>query len=541
MTNKVFILFFSLFMSLPASSQNDSITAISELQKLNNFFGYHVQMNVVREGSIVSLPNERIEFNINEIDKIISSKNEIVRSYVIRFIVAHEFAHQIQYYAYRNHPNFMNDDLISRTIIETQADIMGCFMLWYANFELFDLLSTNLPLLNEISNELLQVALEIGSKEYTIGTHPSKRDRALAFRLGSMNGLSYVYDQRVKNSSTAVGSKGELTPEIFHEQMDYILEFIDLKKDKEDIISWSYRQAKKLLNYDRKIASDIILITPKFERHSFNTGDSHPFAYYDLTYMNVGNKTIDIDMEVYMSLVKREDLGSAKSYRKLNVNHYKFSLNPNETYRIQDKLRWDRGENDIHNLLGMGSVEMPKIVYPAIGSQDAIYSCVYKDERNNSKVYQEDISFLNLSVDKESVDFLIYINTILNACLFQDKNIVQGIGEKNLFLDNTLLYDCSLKFGEKSRTTVLTDLQRNILSVDLDFTNYYPRRSDVFSDYIDIKRLLTEEFSDCQIEEGNDSDGAWVTFNCDSYEIYVEVSADDKEKEYSLSVEIGLK
>jgi hypothetical protein len=535
---RIFLLICFLFASLESFSQRDSIVAVRELQKLNHTFGYRIKMDVVREGSIVSLPNEKIQFNISEINTIPRSKDPVVRSYVVRFILAHEFAHQIQYYVYRDNPSYMSNDPVSRTVIETQADILASQMLWYVNFELFDYLITDPVLFNDIVLELLHVALEIGSNEHTIGTHPSKRDRALAFRLGLTNGLTYVYDQRVKASGNLNYQSG-LTLESFKQQMDDILKFIDFRKD-EDMLSWSYRQARKILNYDRKISNDIILITPPDKRQVFHTTSSYPYVDYDLTYMNIGNKNIDLDMEVFISLVNRENPNSAETYRKLTVNHYSFTLLPGETYRTQDKLRWDRAENDFQGIFEISEKEMPRIVYPSSSSMDAIYSCTYSGNEYGNEVYRDEIKFLNLSTDEETLDFQIYVNSILNECLLENNAIIQGLGEKNFFIPNTLNYDCSIQFDMTSGTTVLTDLQKNILRVELDFPNFFPEGNYVTGTYNKLKRVLDSEFSDCSIEEDQDTDSYWVTYTCNSYEVYLEGYTDDREKDYSLYFSIDL-
>ncbi|WP_405296807.1 ImmA/IrrE family metallo-endopeptidase [Algibacter sp. Ld11] len=496
-------------------------------------------MDITKSGNIISLPNKTIRLNIDKINSIVKSSNSIVKEYIIRFIVAHEFAHQMQYQAYKDHPNYMNNDLVSRTIIETQADILASLMLLYINFELFDFIKQKPLLINEIFEELLNVAIEIGSNEHTIGTHPNKRDRALAFRLGFTNGLGYIYDQRVK-ANPALNIKMGLTPEIFKKQMDYILNFVDNKND-EELFAWSYRQAKKILNYDRKVSNNLVLITPPNQRITFHTGKSHPYVDYDLTYKNIGNKSIIIEMEVFVSLINRINPKSAKSFRKLNVNHYSFYLPPQGTYRIQDKLRWDKGENDPHGILEISKDQMPSIIYPNINTPDAIYSCSYVSKDSLNKVHQESIKYLNL-LEKEdiSLDFMIYINSILNTCLVENEDIIQGLGEKNFFLKNTLLYDSSIQYGQNTKTTVITDLQKQILKVELDFPHYSSQNNHVKNFYQNLKNTLDTEFSDCNKTEGQDSYSFWVTYRCDSYELFLQ-GKNNKKEDYPLYFSINLK
>jgi len=524
-----------LFITIPLTkiiSQNDSIIAVTELNRLNERYGYKAQVTITRQGSIISLPDQKIQISLDELKRISSIDRKDIRFYVVRFIVAHEFAHQIQYYTYRDNAKYMNNDLVSKTIIETQADILAGLMFFTLNPELMTYMSKQPELVDEVLQELFRVAIAMGSKENTLGSHPSKRERMLALRLGLTNGYSFLYDQMIKGNSASAMQNG-ITPEIFKKQMEAQFEYIDLKQD-EEMLSWSYRQAKKIVNYDRKIATDIVLITPSDQRHTFHTENSYPFVDYNLTYKNIGKRSIDVEMEIFVALISREDPNSGETFRKLNVNHYKFTLAPSETKTLNDKLSWLKNKNE---LADMKIGEMPRIVYPSITSSDAIYSCNYSNDVTN-KVYQENIKSLGFANSNDEFSFSIFFNSIINAYLSKDRDLIQCIGEVSKFNPNKLYYICSYQFEAGTKTSVLTDIQRNIIKIEMEYPNYVDRIK-ILKKFDELKRQLDIELDQLVKKEGQDKETLWVTYKGNSYKVYLEVYTDIESSKNSIYFSIN--
>lgn len=516
-----------LLFAFCGEAQNDSTVAVTELNRFNEFYGYRVKMTVTEEGPIVSLPNEEIQMSLAELKRISPVIRKDLRFYIVRFIVAHEFAHQMQYYYFRDNPKFLNNDLASKTIIETQADILAGQILTMQSPELYAYMNTHPMLVKEILEELFRVAHSLGSRENTLGSHPSKRDRMLAIRLGLTQGFSYQYDQMVKSNPDHAIQQG-LTLEMFTKQMDEQMRFVDIERD-EGIMDWSYRQARKIVNDDRKIATNIVLTTPQNNRHVFHEDESYPYVDYDLTYQNIGNRSIEMEMEVFVALINREDPNSGEFYRKLNVEHYTFTLAPGESKTLNNKLCWLKNDGDETGILAMQAGEYPRIVYPGIHSFDAMYSCKYSDDVSN-RVYQEDIASFGIAEGDLNLDFPIFFNALLNAHELNDKDLIQGIGELGEFMPNTVTHICALQLADDTETVAVIDSLGRIIAIELQFPNYYPSKSNVVEKYKKLVQQLNVELDEAQKNGGD----FWMEYVNDEFIAYIECSLDEIKQEYSI-------
>nr|WP_315200975.1 hypothetical protein [uncultured Flavobacterium sp.] len=500
-------------------SQNDATVATTELKRMNEMFGYGVKMNVKDKGQIVSLPNQVIELSLDELKRISPITEKNIRFYIVRFVVAHEFAHQIQYYRFGNNPKFMNNDLVSKTLIEAQADILAGSIFLMISPELQVYKETKPEFFKKIFNELFKVTYNMGISEYTLGSHPSKRDRMLAARLGFTNGFTMVYDNWVKMDTVRAIQSG-ITHEIFKKQMKDQFRFIDLK-DNEDILLWSYRQAKKIVNYDRKIATGIVLVTPPDKRHFYHESNTDPYVDYSLTYKNITSKSIDVEMEVFVVLVSREKPDSPENYRKLNVRHYDFTLLPGQTKTVEDKLLWLKNENDIGGNFEMQENEMPRIVYPGKSTEDGIYLCSYTNDFSN-RVYQENITNVNFSDSTISFNFQIFLEKILVLKNFKNDEFIKGIGEYSTINPDELKYVSSIQLDGETTTSVTIDNTQQISLIEVSFPNYFPEKEKMLAKFNEIKSIIDKHEGFSKKEEGTVGDNLWAVYSNDECDIYIE-------------------
>jgi len=528
----VTLLIFTILNS-SALSQNDSTVAATELQRMNNTFGYRIKMNITKEGRIESLPNQEIQLSLAELKQISPVTRKDIRFYTVRFIVAHEFAHQMQYYRYANEPKFMNSDLVSKTLIETQADILAGLIFFQISPEILVYQGSAPQLVNDIFKELFVVTHNMGISENTLGSHPSKRDRMLAVRLGLTNGFSFTYDQWVKSDTIRAIQNG-ITYPIFKKQMHDQFRYINLDNAIEDMISWSYRQAKKIVNYDRNIATGIVLLTPLKERVIWHEDISNPYVEYKLTYKNISTKNIDIEMEVFVAHVNRLKSDTPESYRKVNVEHYKFSILPGQSKTIKGKLLWLKNENDVFGNFELRDIDMPRIVYPGMSS-DGIYSCSYTNDLSN-KVYQENIANINFPTSSGLNDFRTFYYTILNTCGFNYQDAIKGMGQVNLNYPDEITYVSSIQFEDETLTLVNVDSMNKISSIEIFFQNYYPQANSILTKYIEIKKILNMELNDSKIEEGQIGEKFWVNYSSKESDVYLQTIKNDATKQYTVKL-----
>ncbi|OAN61658.1 hypothetical protein A8B79_04320 [Balneola sp. EhC07] len=528
-------LFLVLFFTSNTYSWQTSEFLHNELNIMNYEWGYRIKMDVNSSGNISSLPDQKIQMGLAELDRLTGSHDQRVKYYLYRFILAHEFAHQVQYYKYKNDQQKLNDDLITRKILETQAEINAGLLFFIRSPELYNSFFSQPELAVEVFRELFNVAFRLGTTENTIASHPSKKERMLAIRLGVMNGFSFLFDQHMKSNPLAAQQMG-ITPQKFKSIMDAQFEFIDIKQG-DDILEWSYRQAQKIVNYDRKIASNLVLTTPRGTRHSFDTDPINPYAFYDLTYSNIGKRKLDVEMEVFIALVGRESPDSGESYRKLNVDHYKFSLDPGESKTIEGILSWSKNEHVMDDFLGITPLEMPRIVYPSLISEEAIYSVLFSDG-NPSTVEQDSIKFLSFNESDAIQEFPAFFNSILNAFLLNDKNVIQSLGELNHYREDTYSYLSSIQFEDDIKTRIVTDMEKNIISIEVDFPEYNSHQS-VHRMYSQIIDLLEDELFDYRKYATDEVDEAFVAYSLYSYNVKLEYWKNSLTNKFELLLSIN--
>ncbi len=526
--NYFFVIIFVCLFWKPIYPQNDSIVAITELTRLNDYYGYRINMTVKQEGSIISLPNQEIQISLAELKRISPLINKRVRFYVVRFIVQHEFAHQMQYYKYGNDPKYMNDDPISKMLIETQADIMAGHMLFEMSPEIMVYQQSHPQMIDSIFNELFRISHDMGIRENTLGSHPSKHDRLIAVTLGMTNGLGYIFDRWVKQRG--------LISQDFAEMMDKHFYFIDLDK-KEDMLSWSYRQAKKIVNYDRKISSEIVLTTPADKRQFFYPDKSNPYVDYNLTYKNIGNKSIDVDIEVYVAHVKLAYPDSLGDYRKINVDHHKFTLLPGESKILKGRLSWLKRDYSLTGNFELSESYMPRIVYPGSKfNQDAIYSCTYSND-NPSVIYQDSLKGYHFFESEDFLDFPVFFNLLLNAYSLNE-NISSGIGAIHSNLPDEIVYASSIQFKEGSYTSVNINSQQKISAIEVFFVDFYSDENKLNATFSEIEKILDKELKSYEKETGQENGNLYLYYTGKNFDVSIEIYKNEASKEYSIKMEL---
>lgn len=516
-----------------AYAQNDSTVAVTELSRFNKMFGHRIKMTITNDDVISSLPNQEIRMSLKELQHISPIKRRDIRRYIVRFIVSHEAAHQIQYLNYGTSRRFMNNDLISRTIIETQADILAGLSFLKLSPELFLYMETRPGFVDTVLTEVFNVAFSMGIRENTLGTHPSKRDRMLAIRLGMTNGFSFVFDEAVKADPSRAIRLG-VTLEKFQKIMEDQFRFIDLNRG-EGMLQWSYRQAKKIVNYDRKVSTGIVLTTPVNQRCKFHEHSSYPYVDYDLTYRNISTKSIDMEMEVFVAHVKRIPRPNEESYRKVNVDHYKFTLLPGQQKTVRNKLMWLKNDNDVNGEMELSDDAKPVIVFPGIQTNDAIYSCSYTNDASE-QVYQEPIKDLFFDSHDEIFSFSLYLNAAISASLQKDKNILKGIGDLNTEYPDEITYLSSLQFDDETRTYASTDSTQAI-SLEMQTANFYPDENKLLDKFAMMKAQL-DQLEDLKKEERLIGDWPWIDYTGATYSVNLNLIKDNARKEYLIKMSI---
>jgi hypothetical protein len=479
-----------LLFSVTVDAQNDSIVARTELQRLNKMFGYRAELKFEPTFS-AALSSELINISLPELKKISAVSDRPTRLYLVRFIVAHEFAHHIQFYKYRNNSRYLSNDDVSRMMIEAQADVLGGLMFGKLSPELNVYMQTEPERFDEIFKRLYVSIYDMGTTENTHGTHPSKADRVMAMKLGMFSGVTHNLDELYKERA----SNGIVQPLslIDHRNLfKKILDFIDLNEN-EDSVEWAYRQAKKIIGYDRSIANNVVLITPLAKAHQFKNEAGDANYYYDLIYKNIGNKSIDVEMEVYVEAIQKingKDYGD-----KYNTQQHKFTIPAGATRRISGKLNWKRRSWDKEINGSVDNEGYMRLIYPGVYTSDALISCKYTNE--TSVVPGTKIEYLGVTGSQTaSLKFPNFYQALFNKVSLPGRTTT-GVGRLHDRYDNTVVYASSIQFEEGSETYILVDTadktSRPLVEVIFPFSS--------MAKYKELKTMIAAKWTNGKTDE----------------------------------------
>ena len=460
-------IFYSVILVLIITSvfgQQYSLECLNDITQFNQKYGYAVSIKFVKSGNITSLPNHVIEIDNEYLGELLEDKDEETKKYLLRLILTHECAHQIQYYR-MNGSKYFNDDPYSKMLIETHADILAGISFITLSQEIVALATTDSHRVQEILDNIALSFYNLGIEENTEDTHPSKQDRLMAINLGMRMGLLLVFDEGIKYSiahKLAINKPLDMLQKtINHEKLFFNL------KDNEDIIEWSLRQACKIMNYDRKTSNNLVLNDSK-TTIKFDTNNKNPYCYYHLEYKNIGTEEIETDMTVYIKHVPLNNKESVIKHMMFETKHYSFSLERNKTYTITDSILWDKIDDDHLLQPHMGNGNNPRLVFPGSKEYDGLYSCKYKEE--NKKIPTQSLHY-ELEEKKGTLsDFENFINRLIRAGK-SPENLISGIGIIEEFDNERIKYSSIIQYGANTKTYIIkdTEIDEPVTSIVIEF------------------------------------------------------------------------
>jgi len=224
----------TLNLRKPDNSNRFESDIESSISKINNAIGYNIKCWISDKGPIFSHPDFGIVLNIEELRKIFQESKTSSFQSVMSLIIAHEIAHQLQFKVYGANSILQNCKEMKK-VYECQADILAGAMLVNISDNGYDEIA---------SINALRVLYNIGTPEYSFSaSHPSHEDRRLAVSMG-INVAKSISDQ------SKVFSLRKSLPHPGESKLRGILNI----ENGENVMTWSLRQAKRIVNYCMVIA-----------------------------------------------------------------------------------------------------------------------------------------------------------------------------------------------------------------------------------------------------------------------------------------------
>lgn len=286
-----------------------------EMGRLDTIANFQTEVHVTDASNSTAEPNNVILISRRQLNNIQGRVEAKQFRLILRFLLAHEKTHQVQYRLY-SAAAVRTDDSERHRIYEAQADVLA------GKYLMETLGEPKQEDLNSII-ETLKVAFDLGALEFSNADHPSREQRRVAARLGMAAGM-VVTLSRLPPTPALGAMIASLTQKV------------DLLRD-ESVMDWSYRLSKKITQYSRTPGQKIVL---KNSTVDWDERASNPFVTFELTYENQDKQLIHVDMEVQCASVPRDNPDDTLEWLRWSVKTFRFNLQPGERYVASGKLQW---------------------------------------------------------------------------------------------------------------------------------------------------------------------------------------------------------
>lgn len=317
---------------------DDASGFVSRISIENDDFGIQ---SCVGSGIVFSLPTlERIRHNFN----IKQSR------WLIRFLLAHEKAHQLQF---RQYPidKINSTNAISNRVKECQADLLAAKYCAMSADEGFGDQTTKDNFETAIL-EIFQYIFGLGNEDPLAG-YPNPQARRTAARLG----LSRGQVEKFRNLPQEVPQFASAT-----RHLEIILDI----RANENVLDWSLRQARRIVHFDNQACESLVL--EKWDTKRIDLGDDVGAVKYTIAYRNAGKRLLYVEMEVQCITSDEADPDNTLKWQKWSVRNYEFPVKPGEKFLVEGRLDWRASK----------TLSKPRIIFP-IKDDRALYSCRFVD------------------------------------------------------------------------------------------------------------------------------------------------------------------
>ena len=368
---------------------------IDEINTLNNTYKKNVAVQLTRTETTRSTKDCGIILNTQFIDEIKKTSDVKVERVLIRLLLAHEYAHIIQFD--KVDENKMKYDEQLKKVLECQADI---FAGTYLNIQLvkdvqskfnglFDDIDTNALDLIDVKeffspeNKYIETAYQLFydlSNKYDNSYHPSGRQRERAMKIGNamgglimMDSLETFYKDFIRLASNYDDVK-KVEEDYYNIKRMFKITLSWL--DDFEYFSWSFGRAMKIIHVDPMVAR---YITISDSWTSFDDNPDNAFVYFGATLKNNASYDINCMVSITSETVNREDPHNSRLGHLFSAYTMGFKLSPGEQYIINDSLLWSG--NDYH---------YPRIV--GFEHIDGLYSFDYAHHEDRYREYKKNVN-----------------------------------------------------------------------------------------------------------------------------------------------------
>jgi|GEM_PF-6925836 len=447
---------------------------------------FPVQLEIVQVGEMVSIKDEgKVVFALDQYSKFSTGLSDSGKKFLVQILLAHELSHQFQFNWLKGKTELL-DKPVFRMLLEAQADLLAGYS--FGSLLMYDITRKNISESEVSTNDfydVFEIILDMGIAENSMGTHPSRNDRLMSLKHGMDFGMAFfAIDEAKLHPEIIISYYGSL--ENYDKKIRKTLNLLDFNYSTENPFSWCYKLAKRIVNYDSNVAKNLVLIRPEGGLGiDWKTTQENPIVNYSFDYMNISDRTIIVEMEVYVSHVLRASSDNSVYHTKRNSRLHRLVFEPREIRTVRGSLNWDEVVTDDSNMTSLYENKMPTLVFPHSGSIESWMTCKYLDQVESFDQTGSIMNYLELESRSKPSSFKLAANIeqLLRYLKYDSEKLSVGVGDFH-FYDSTNVffveYACPIYFDENADVkTILNFPSDNILKTtkpdDIElFISYVP-------------------------------------------------------------------
>jgi hypothetical protein len=266
-----------------------------------------------KEEGIRSLPSGEVLVDLSELESVLEDVEGNYRPLVVKFVIAHEIWHQVQYRIYGL--DATEDKYKQQKTLECQADMMAAHYLAAeigSATELQQKAVATLPefafVLGRLSDGLL---------------HPSEIQRRLAVEIG--------LQRAIHDGKFPIGDRETLA-----NIRKTTLMLADIKTG-ERLAQWSLRQCRMVIHDDKELLQGLA-VEPEGQKIEWEK--TQGFVRFAVPFRNITNLPLRVSLEITSAAVSRKERGDLSKSRRVLGLRYNFDIEPNAVFTASGVLAW---------------------------------------------------------------------------------------------------------------------------------------------------------------------------------------------------------
>jgi hypothetical protein len=310
----------------PVSAQDFDDRINREIASIAKAWSLSPRIQFADDALLAARPDGSIQVGRGPLQGVLERAGPKAQADSLRWLLAHEMWHLVQF-------RKIGSDLFNRPdeyrrVIECQADVM-------AGHYLFNTIAANFLEKADALTAVGNIPQSVALVSHGPRTHPAEADRRVAIQFG-MSRAFYDHIGQIVGAEHAQEVKNNLARLMNFAPGDPVDE-------------WALTQCKKITHYDKSIA---FLERGKTDI-SWNKNGDPPTVGFNITYRNIGDKTLRVSLEVLSASIPRDARAERARWQRQQTFNQTVEIAPRATHTVSGTLYW-YADDDL----------MPRLVYP---------------------------------------------------------------------------------------------------------------------------------------------------------------------------------